>query len=934
MAIKAKAEITISKIIDIDKVVRYYLLQSSTLAAPSKPTDGAAIGSNWSKTEPSYTSGSTMTLYFVDQTIMSNGALKYSEVSKSSSYEAAKEAWNKANAAQNSATSANNKIDRGLNRWSIQQFPQSDPTKSTIDLIVGLNAVGAYDYADSDLNILNMGILLTDKYIGYAVTKVKFTETVDVDMSFISNDGATVYLNGVQAVHNEAYTATAEATTFAFKKGWNVIEVVWNEGVGGDGFKFTPSISSNEKCERMDCYLDVCTAETAYKKVSSVITVQNEYYLSSSATSLAGGSWSTTAPAWVNGMYMWQRTVKVDGAGNKTYTPDQNGVCIAGATGATGAKGDKGDTGATGPQGPTGGTGPTGKGVKSIVEQYYKSTSATSLAGGSWSGTYPGWENGKYIWTRSVITYTDNTTTTTTAVCVTGQKGDTGAKGDKGATGATGPQGPQGEKGATGATGPQGPTGKGIKSTAVTYQIGSSGTTVPTGTWNTSVPSVAAGQYLWTRTIITYTDNTTSTSYSVGRNGNNGATGPQGPQGEKGATGATGPTGPQGPTGPTGKGIKSTTITYQLSASRTTAPTGTWLGSPPATDIAKPYLWTRTIITYTDNTTSSPAYSVSSTLDIFGDRTNYATLNKNTAETLGFTYTDDPGGTWYTPKKLARDICISVPSYDCVGGEQFKVEFEMSTSFKGNLTIDGTDSVYVNSGISLFTTDGSGRQNEYPRSTGVTASSAAPATKISSIVTVSSTAKKFRVYIQSNTCSNFSGTLKIRNVVVSRINAVLDDVNKLKTRVTSAETNITNNVNQIKLKASQTEVTTLSNNFNVYKDSSTEMIQTANDWQFNWNKLIRTAEADVANHTDYITLQNGDIILGESASNLKLKITNDSIQFKGSDDDTTATPDPDATAWITGQKFNINNGEIHDSLKVGKLQFLARSNGNFGISIV
>lgn len=97
--------------------------------------------------------------------------------------------------------------------------------------------------------------------------------------------------------------------------------------------------------------------------------------------------------------------------------------------GEAGAKGDKGDTGAS------------GKGVKSIVEQYYKSTSATAMSGGSWSTTYPGWENSKYIWTRSVITYTDNTTSTTTAVCVTG------ARGDKGATGGTGPQGPQGAAG-------------------------------------------------------------------------------------------------------------------------------------------------------------------------------------------------------------------------------------------------------------------------------------------------------------------------------------------------------------------------------------------------------------------------------------------------------------------------------------------------------
>ena len=125
----------------------------------------------------------------------------------------------------------------------------------------------------------------------------------------------------------------------------------------------------------------------------------------------------------------------------------------------------KGEAGAKGDKGDTGGTGATGKGVKSIVEQYYKSTSATAMSGGSWSTTYPGWENSKYIWTRSVITYTDNTTSTTTAVCVTGARGD---KGDKGATGPQGPQGPQGvkgdkgpqgDKGATGATGPQGPQG-------------------------------------------------------------------------------------------------------------------------------------------------------------------------------------------------------------------------------------------------------------------------------------------------------------------------------------------------------------------------------------------------------------------------------------------------------------------------------------------
>lgn len=391
MAIKASAQITISKVIDIHACYRYYKLQSSTLAKPSKPTTNPPSG--WSDTEPAYVSGSTNTLYFVDCNVYSDKSFSFSEVSKSSSYEAAKDAWNKAN-----------------------------------------NAIK------------------------------------DVDV---------------------------------------------------------------------------------------------EYYLSTSATSLSGGSWTTTAPTWVNGKYMWSRTVTVDGAGNKTYSPNQNGVCISGAKGD---KGDKGATGETGPQGPQGGTGPTGKGVSSIVEQYYKSTSATALSGGAWSTTYPGWENGKYIWTRSVITYTDNNTATTAPVCVTGTKGNTGAKGDKGDTG---------------------PAGKGISSTEVTYQASTSGTSIPKDTWVTSIPSVAAGSYLWTRTIITYTDKTSTTSYAVGKMGNTGAT---------------------------GKGIKSTSITYQAHSNGTTAPTGTWTDLVPATSAEKPYLWSRTILTYTDNTTST-TYSVGSTPD-------------------------------------------------------------------------------------------------------------------------------------------------------------------------------------------------------------------------------------------------------------------------------------------------------------------------------
>lgn len=136
--------------------------------------------------------------------------------------------------------------------------------------------------------------------------------------------------------------------------------------------------------------------------------------------------------------------------------------------------------------------------VKSTTEQFYKSTSPTSLSGGSWSNSQPTWENGKYIWKRTYVVKNNGTTDyqpSENGVCITGSTGATGPQGPQGNTGATGPRGPQGVQGntgATGATGPQGPQG------------------------------------------------------------NTGATGPQGPQGKTGATGPQGNTGATGPQGPQG----------------------------------------------------------------------------------------------------------------------------------------------------------------------------------------------------------------------------------------------------------------------------------------------------------------------------------------------------------------------------------------------
>lgn len=110
MAVKARAEITLSSIRDVQSVTRYYLLQSSTSTAPAKPTTNPPGGS-WATSEPTYTSGSTNSLYFTDCTVFSDGTFVYSDVSLSSSYEAAKVAYNKADAASETANNAIEKVD-------------------------------------------------------------------------------------------------------------------------------------------------------------------------------------------------------------------------------------------------------------------------------------------------------------------------------------------------------------------------------------------------------------------------------------------------------------------------------------------------------------------------------------------------------------------------------------------------------------------------------------------------------------------------------------------------------------------------------------------------------------------------------------------------------------------------------------------------------
>lgn len=259
----------------------------------------------------------------------------------------------------------------------------------------------------------------------------------------------------------------------------------------------------------------------AGKDGKGVQSVDVLYYLSSSSTSLSGGSWSTNSPTWVDGKYIWSKTKVVYTDGSSIET---NPACI------TGGKGSTGDN---------------GRGVSSIVEEYYLSTSSNSLVGGSWSTTPPTWENGKYIWTRSVITYTDSASTTTDPICVTGGKGATGI---------------------------------GVKSVSEQYYLSTSYSTTTGGSWSTTVPAWKDGKYIWTRSIITYTDN----SYTE--------------------TNPVCVTGGKGPSGNDGKGVKAVDVLYYLSTSSSSLVGGSWSSTSPTWQNGK-YLWSKTKVTYTDNST-------------------------------------------------------------------------------------------------------------------------------------------------------------------------------------------------------------------------------------------------------------------------------------------------------------------------------------------
>ena len=225
-----------------------------------------------------------------------------------------------------------------------------------------------------------------------------------------------------------------------------------------------------------------------------------------------------------------------------------------------GTKGDKGDPGKDGV------AGKNGVGLHSTVIAYAPSTSGANAPSTGWTSSVPVISAGQYLWTKTTWHYTDNTSETGYSVARIGRDGNTGRDGVAGKDGV------------------------GIRATTVVYASSTSGTVPPTSGWLSQIPSVPAGQYLWTKTTWHYTDNTSETGYSVARIGRDGNTGRDGVAGKDGV------------------GIRATTVVYASSTSGTVPPTSGWLSQIPSVPAGQ-YLWTKTTWNYTDNT-SETGFSV------------------------------------------------------------------------------------------------------------------------------------------------------------------------------------------------------------------------------------------------------------------------------------------------------------------------------------
>lgn len=683
---------------------------------------------------------------------------------------------------------------------------------------------------------------------------------------------------------------------------------------------------------------------------NTIKSTLEQFYLSTSPTSLVGGSWSNNQPAWTEGKYIWRRNFVTYGDDRTEFTPSENGVCITGNTGAQGAQGARGPQGAAGPQGPTGPQGPQGiQGVKGADGKTYYTW--VKYADSPTSGMSDNPSGKKYIgFAYNKTTGTESTSYSDYSWSLI-----------------------KGEKGETGNTGAQGAAGNGIKSITYYYARTTSQTAPSAGNiTSTTMPTLdATNKYLWQKEVINYTNNTNQTTVLLlavygntgaqGPKGDKGPTGPQGPTGPKGETGAQGPQGNPGSTGPQGVSVTTIKDQWYKSTSNTAQAGGSWSDTQPNWESGK-YIWTRSHITFsngnttttnpvlanainnananasnavsTANTANGTANTAKSTADAAKSSAASAVSTANTANSTANTAkttASNAASTANTAKSTADSANSSVSALNKIatksysfGGANGKAQWVRL----GTLTSAGDASVVV---ITLQTGNGfNGIESQNSQAeiiikdgwqdkASTTAAFGASVTRQNTkdlLVSVRATA--------SNVCEVWTYLPWLYWSGNYTISGVYSGWNP---NFTKQDTKPTNGVEQsLAYRTTAEDAYTLASDLKKDVDISSEFVKTYNDWAFKWKTATMVDGAEVGTYQKYITLESGNILLGHSNSKNKLKITNDSIQFKGTSD-TAIKPDSDATAWITGKVFHINSGEIESSLKFGNILMKPTKNG-------
>ena len=492
--------------------------------------------------------------------------------------------------------------------------------------------------------------------------------------------------------------------------------------------------------------------------------------------------------------------------------------------------------------------------------------------------------------------------------------------------------------------------GRGVESTTVEYQASTSGTTVPTGTWSTTIPTVAAGSYLWTKTTTNYTSGTPTVGYSVARMGVNGAkgekgeigqTGPQGPQGLKGATG------PQGPKGADGK---SPTVSVSKSGNTTTIT----VNNPDGT---------KTSQTVKDGTNGTPgkdgATGKTTYFHVKYSNDGGKTFTSNSGETVG-----DYIGT-YTDFVEADSTSVSSYTWAKIKGAQGDRGATGATGERGPQGVQGLKGDVGPQGPQGLKGDKGATGAQGPQgiqgpqgvqgvkgatgAQGPTGPTGATGTGVASMtqqyyMSDSKTTQSGGSWVESMPTWSNGKYLWTRYKIVYKNPAsttyttpVCDSsweaVNEESTTRQSA---IETKANEITSKVSETYVSNSA--FEHYqKDVSSQFTQTKKDFTWSINQSVTDAKNEMSGQIDsvngrvdglkqttdnvnnYMSFDNDGLTLGKSDSAFKTKITNQewSIQKNGA-----------KVTYINDQTMYITDGQFTQSLKIGNFGFVPRANGS------